>query len=315
VRPVVSIIVPVFNRLHYLRPTVDSVFAQTFQDWELIFADDGSDDATLGYMSGLQQRPRVRLLRLPHSGNTAVVYNAALRHAAGDYVAFLGSDDVWLPPKLEMQIASLRARPERRWSYTGFRMVDAALNPLTEAVRPVRAEGWIIEQVLNVQAMIVHSTVVVARDLLDAVGPYDEHLPWCGDYELWARCALHSAVDCVEQPLVLIRRHAEHCCDDVTACQDFARALDRIRRYVTAGPQLGMLQKRRAIAAATLARSQAVNGRRRSALATVLGSVHRSWRYREWWVGAAGATALAVTPPRLRRALRAVRYRDSRQHP
>src|SRR5260221_147392 len=121
--PLVSIIVPTFNRVKYLRVAVDSVFAQTFEDWELIIADDGSDADTMAYLRTLADVPRVKLLRLSHTGNPPAVRNAALREATAEYIAFLDSDDVWMPEKLEAQLMSLRSHPVRRWSYTGCVMV------------------------------------------------------------------------------------------------------------------------------------------------------------------------------------------------
>ena len=76
------------------------------------------------YLRTLDDPPRVKVIWLPHSGRPSVVSNAALREAQGEYVAFLDSDDVWLPQKLEIQIASLRRHPERKWSYTRFALVD-----------------------------------------------------------------------------------------------------------------------------------------------------------------------------------------------
>lgn len=308
-RPVVSIIVPTFNRLHYLRPTLETVFAQTFQDWELILADDGSDCETVAYMHDLQQQqPRVRLLRLPHRANVSAVRNAGLREASGEYIAFLDSDDLWVPTKLETQIASLRARSDRKWSYTGFRMVDASLNPLPKAPQFRAVEGWIIDALLSLETTIVQPSVVVRRDFFDEIGPYDESLRWGGDYELWARCALSGAADCIDQPLVVVRRHTEHCCDDVSACQDFALALKKIRRYATGARTRAILRKRLAIASAVLARSQAVHGLKAPALATVLGSAHYAWRYSQWWLTAAEAAARAMAPTSVQNVLRRARY-------
>src|SRR5229473_5509224 len=124
--PAISIILPTFNRLKYLRLTVDSVFAQTFVDWELLVADDGSDEETRAYLKGLESLPRVKLIWLSHSGNPSAVRNAALREARGDYIAFLDSDDMWMPTKLERQIDALRVSSDRRWIYTGYvRIGDA----------------------------------------------------------------------------------------------------------------------------------------------------------------------------------------------
>ena len=80
---IVSVVLPTFNRLRFLRPTIASVYAQTFTDWELIVADDGSDENTHSYLQALGERPGVRVLRLPHSGNPGAVRNAACGVAGG----------------------------------------------------------------------------------------------------------------------------------------------------------------------------------------------------------------------------------------
>src|SRR5882672_10472844 len=105
----VSIILPTFNRLEFLRPAIDSVFAQTFMDWDLIIADDGSAEPTRAYLRTLVSQPRVKVIWLAHTGNLSAVRNAALRAAQGEYIAFLDSDDLWMPVKLKHQMAALRA--------------------------------------------------------------------------------------------------------------------------------------------------------------------------------------------------------------
>ncbi len=79
--PTVSVILPTFNRLKYLRAAIQSAREQTFHDWELVIADDGSDAATRGYLQTLEDPPRIRVIRLSHCGKPAVVRNAALRAA------------------------------------------------------------------------------------------------------------------------------------------------------------------------------------------------------------------------------------------
>ena len=106
--------------------------AQTFTDWELIIADDGSDLETRQYLQSLAKQPRVRVLWLAHTGRPSVVRNAALLGAVGEYVAFLDSDDLWAARKLERQLETLRLRPTCRWSYTAFLRVDAGGIPLPE---------------------------------------------------------------------------------------------------------------------------------------------------------------------------------------
>ena len=115
--PTISVILPTFNRSRFLRSAVASVFAQSYTDWELIIADDGSDEETRSYLRGIMG-PRVKTLWLSHSGNPSRVRNTAIEAANGRYLAFLDSDDVWAPAKLEKQIGAFRERANSRWSYT-----------------------------------------------------------------------------------------------------------------------------------------------------------------------------------------------------
>src|ERR1044071_5647676 len=104
--PLVSVLLPTFNRLQLLRHTLASVAAQTFRNFELVIADDGSDDSVRAWLRTL---PEVRLIELPHTGVLAKVRNATLTVARGEYVAFLDSDDLWAPDKLERQVAQLQS--------------------------------------------------------------------------------------------------------------------------------------------------------------------------------------------------------------
>ena len=304
--PVVSIVLPTFNRLRYLREAITSVFAQSFQQWELLIADDGSDDETLAYLRALRRDPRIKLLQLTHSGNPPKVRNAALSHAQGSYVAFIDSDDVWLPEKLQRQMHALHAGvPARRWSYTGFTLVDASRTPLAGAAergRQVKA-GRILEPLLRMEVAIAQSSVVASRELLEEAGGYDESFPICGDYDLWLRLAQRAEADLIHEPLVLVRRHADHYCDDIAACRDLLRVLDNTERDVM--PQIRALARQRRVrAAAVLAKSCAVNHARLSMLGVLLDSAAYSWRYPEWWRGAASAVVRAYAPASLRRAVR-----------
>ena len=97
--PLVSVIVPTYNRVHYLQEAVDSVLGQTYHNWELIVVDDGSTDATASRLRDLGDR-RLRVVHLEHSGRPARVRNEGLACARGAYVAFLDSDDLWCAANL-----------------------------------------------------------------------------------------------------------------------------------------------------------------------------------------------------------------------
>jgi glycosyltransferase involved in cell wall biosynthesis len=308
--PTVSVVLPTFNRLAYLRAAVDSVLSQSFQDWELIIADDGSDAETKAYLGTFAGMPQVKLLYLPHTGNPPAVRNAALREAKAEYVAFIDSDDIWQPRKLEAQIESLRCRPTRKWSYTRCVMVDGSRNPLTggRALRYPATDGWILDELLKGEAVVVQSSVLASRELITAAGGYPEDLPICGDYELYVQLALRSEIDLVDEPLVLVRRHTEHYCDDTTALHELRRFLEKVQRSGIAKHMDSTLRTRRALVSAGLARGYAASGNRMRALGTLLSSARYSWHCQEWWYGAMAATARAFAPAWLRSAVR--RYRS-----
>lgn len=292
--PTVSVILVTFNRLNYLRSTIASVLAQSFHDWELIIADDGSGEETRAYLQTLADPSRVRLIWLPHSGKPAVARNAALRAAKGEYIAFLDSDDLWLPQKLEIQIASLRRRAACGWSQTAFVLIDACGSVIKEM--PPVADGWILEKLMKAETSIALPSVIATRALVERVGGFDEELATCEDYDLWWRLATQSEIDCIEEPLTLVRRHDEHYSDDITCLEDLRRMLEKVWRSRAASDLDAVLQERRAKVAAALARGHALCRSPLRVLVTLLSSAHYSWPYGKWWSGAVKATAQVLAP-------------------
>jgi glycosyltransferase involved in cell wall biosynthesis len=210
-RPTVSIITPTFNRLRYIVDTVRSVQAQTFEDWELVVVDDGSTDQTVATLEALGDS-RIRCISIPHSGYLALVRNLGVRQSRGTYVAFQDSDDLWLPHKLALQLERLRERPERRWSYTSFRLIDAggAPYPTTDPhfgrVR-ARSDG-LPRRLLAHEEIITTSTILVERSLFDEVGGFNDQLRRAAEFDLAVRLSRRSPAGVVEEPVVLLRRHA-----------------------------------------------------------------------------------------------------------
>jgi glycosyltransferase involved in cell wall biosynthesis len=308
VQPRVSIVLPSFNRLKFLRSAVDSVFAQTFTDWELIVADDGSDENTYSYLQTLEERPAVRVLRLQHSGNPGAVRNAACGVAGGEYIAFLDSDDVWYPQKLALQVASLDSHGDRGWGATAFAVIDESGNPLSgERARWWPAcEGWILEDLIKMEAVVAPSTVIVRRALFERSGGFDSGQRMCEDYDLWLRLAGLSEIDGIHETLVFKRTHQEHFTRYPAVFEDRSRALEKMLGNGLNPAMLALLRRERARAAADLARNQAVLGGRLAALRTLLKSSQYSWAFRDWWVGGAHAAVRAVAPAGILKIARAV---------
>jgi glycosyltransferase involved in cell wall biosynthesis len=313
--PAVSIVLPAFNRLEYLRPAVDSVFAQSYPDWELLIADDGSDGDTAAYLKTLASEARVRVLRLEHTGNPGVVRNSALREARGTFVAFLDSDDLWSADKLQIQLAMHAARPERRWSYTALRRIDSAGIALPESPGVDRklSEGAIFEQLLKLDVAVATPSVIVEKRLLDQVGGFDENLRFFEDYDLWLRLSLLSEVSTVDQRLTMVRSHRQHYSADRAGVYEARfQLLDKHSRLPEISPLHSLVRVERAKNALALALIFAASGRRQQSLRMLWDSRACAGRRRGWWSSVGLILAMVLSPNSLREFMRKHRRRAVR---
>ncbi len=310
-QPLVSVIMPAFNRLEYLRLAIESVFSQTHSRWELLIADDGSDEETRAYLTTIECRPRVKIIWLAHTGNPGAVRNAALREATGEYVAFLDSDDVWMPMKLELQIAALRSCVDRRWSYTGYVCIDETGGTRTyPGARPwIPHRGAILEHLLMHEVEIWTPAVVVERRLLAQVGGFDEKLSEFDHYDLWWRLACHSEIDLIDQPLIGVRSHGKHHCGrGIRMLASRHRSLNKMYHLVPDSRLRRVVDRLRAQCTLDLASLQG-NTHRLAAATTLLSGCTRSWRLMNWWAGVFWVSLKLATPRRLHALYRRARIR------
>jgi len=177
--PLVSIITPSWNVERLIGETIESVQAQTFGDWELLIADDCSTDQTPAIVGRYAAAdPRVKLIRQPKNGGPALARQAAIDHAQGRYLAFLDSDDLWLPAKLERQLAFTREM-SAPLSYSAFRRIDE-----TGSVtgRLITVPGSLTYEQLLKNTSIATLTALVDRERAGKVAmknePYDDFCLW-----------------------------------------------------------------------------------------------------------------------------------------
>lgn len=196
----VSVIIPTYNRGAFLEETVSSALAQTFTNWEILVVDDGSTDHTESVLAPYADA--LRYVRIAHSGVSAA-RNVGIRETGGEWVAFLDSDDLWLPKKLERQIRALQSSPEIPLCYTDEIWIrhGRRVNP---RARHQKYSGWIFERCLPL-CIISPSSALIRRDLFEEVGAFDETLPACEDYDLWLRITLRYPVLLVEEKLIIKR--------------------------------------------------------------------------------------------------------------
>jgi glycosyltransferase involved in cell wall biosynthesis len=287
--PVVSIVMPTFNRMEFVPATVESVLRQTVPHWELIIADDGSNAETLEYLAGLTRDERIQLLRLGRSGNAGTARNAGIAAARASLLAFLDSDDLWAPSKLERQLAELRANPECGWSYTAFVMIDAAGQVLpSEGSRPwTPHSGQIFVQTVRTTASIRPSSVLARTDLVREIGAFDESIDCSEDYDFMLRLAFRSPVCVVDEPLISVRRHSSNPKRRAGA-PHLARdhSLRKLEARLT-GHERELLTEERSRNALGLAAALTAHGERWRSVGAIFRSVPLGWKYPYWWYGAA----------------------------
>ena len=190
--PIVSIVIPTYNREHLLSRALDSVLAQTLGDFEVLVVDDGSTDETAVLMAEYEARDeRIRYFIQPQNAGVSAARNRGLREARGEFIAFLDSDDEWMPEKLERQTELLQVLPERfGLVYTG---VESVFSNGSRVDLP-KYRGHIYHEMLRKN--VVHgggSNVMLRRSAVERAGFFDEGIPAIEDYDYWIRVTQHSS--------------------------------------------------------------------------------------------------------------------------
>ncbi len=199
-KPLISVIIPTYNRGWILTEAIDSVLAQDYKNYELIVVDDGSTDNSREILDNYGQD--IIVLRQANKGVSAA-RNRGIAEAGGQLVAFLDSDDLWLPRKLSRQVDFFKLNPnavinqtEEIWIRNGVRV-----NPKD---RHRKSSGMIFERSLGL-CLVSPSAVMIKKTLFDAVGVFDESLPACEDYDLWLRISCRYPVHLIDTPLIIKR--------------------------------------------------------------------------------------------------------------
>ncbi len=179
--PLVSVIIPTYNRGWILKEAIDSVLAQDFTDFELIVVDDGSTDNTQDILTSYKEKIIVE----KHSRNKGVsaARNRGITSASGQYVSFLDSDDLWLPQKLSTQVDFFNANPDALICQTEEKWIRNSIfvNPKK---RHKKLSGNIFEKSLYL-CLVSPSAVMMKRSLFEMTGMFVESLPACEDYDMW----------------------------------------------------------------------------------------------------------------------------------
>lgn len=194
----ISVVIPARNRSAVIGRAIASVAAQTFPVHEIIIIDDSSTDSTLAVVRAMARRdPRIRLIALPERRGAARARNLGASEAQGELIAFLDSDDCWLPAKLERQVALLADSPQAPAAFTGISYRYFDRRPFTRKPPAIVDADLLYER--NVLGTC--STALVRRADFAAVGGFEPDLPSCQDWDLWLRLAERGPLLAVPEPL------------------------------------------------------------------------------------------------------------------
>ena len=229
VTPRISVVVPTYNCGAYIRASVASVLGQTVRDLEVIVVDDGSTDETLDELGRISDA-RLVVIRNPTNQGVSRATNAGIERARGEYLAALAADDLWLPHKLERQLADLESHQDLDASYTWIQHIDAAGNRLPTIERNNLGSNP-VSTLLTSRQIKLACTLLVRRRAVDRSALLDPRLRTHEDWEYLLRLVLAGVrFAVVREPLTLVRQRPGSLSRNGMSADDMRVALANVQR-------------------------------------------------------------------------------------
>ncbi len=205
--PKVDVIIPAYNAAKYLPEAIESVVAQTFEDWEILLVDDGSTDNTAEVVAPYLENlgSKLKYIRKANGGLPAA-RNTAIRSSSAEFLALLDADDAWLPCRLSESLKSFEGRPQVGLTYGFNDRIDPAGRVIdTFDSRQKNGEGFIAPYIYMRKVDLPCPTITFRRKCVDEVGLFDESLRATEDRDLWFRIALQYEVALVPKVIAHYR--------------------------------------------------------------------------------------------------------------
>ena len=194
----ISVVIPTYNRIALVERAIDSVLRQSIKPFDIIVVDDGSDDGT---SEMIQKKYRsINLVQQQNSGVSAA-RNNGIKHAKGDWIALLDSDDEWTEKKLENQANRLIKNPDYHFCHTNEIWIRNGVR-VNQKKRHQKYGGYIFDKCLDI-CRISPSSTLFKKNILEHVGWFDTQLPVCEDYDLWLRITADYKILFVDEPLII----------------------------------------------------------------------------------------------------------------
>ncbi len=246
--PKVSVIIPAYNSMRFLPKTIESVWEQTFSDYEIIVINDGSSDKIEEWIATIDD-PKLKLISQKNQG-VSVARNTGIKHSKGEYIAFLDADDLWHPTKLEKQVYVLDQNTDVGLVYAWVNYVDENGN-IGGKISKNYAEGEVWEKLIEGDLIKCGSVPMVRHNCFKTVGLFDTKINYAQGWEMWLRIAENYKFKVIKEPLTYYRSHPgnkskkweimeenyqiifdkafANASKEQLKCKDYAYALSRIR--------------------------------------------------------------------------------------
>jgi glycosyltransferase involved in cell wall biosynthesis len=222
--PIVSVVIPTYNRQLKLKRALDSVLDQTLKDIEVIVVDNASVDGSQAYINSLQD-PRIRYIRHETNRGGPAARNTGIKSAKASLIALLDDDDEWFPAKLAKQVEKFKqASSDTGLVYTSAEIYDESKQKIL-SVNPTGFRGQVYTRML-LSTILGSATVLIKRECFDRIGTFDENLSSCQDWDMWLRISQAYEFDYVDEVLARINVHG----DQISA--DYAKLIPGRTRMV-----------------------------------------------------------------------------------
>lgn len=261
--PLVSIVIPTFNRKHWLRAAIESVFSQDYQNFEIVVVDDGSTDGTREDLKDLMARSDVKYIYQANTGRPAAARNRGIHEANGSVLVFLDSDDLLLPDSISRRLNVLLSQPQVGFVCTNWQCFSGSIEGdfkpssvtvsrfverLPAALIEIRTDEVVVfgspfvYELFN-SNFVNTSTVMLRKEVLDRVGSFNESFIIGEDYDLWLRIGLHTRIAFIEAPLGLLRTHDGHLTGNELL--NFEQDALVLRRFLRECPPIPVMWRKR----------------------------------------------------------------------
>jgi glycosyltransferase involved in cell wall biosynthesis len=202
--PIVSVIIPTYNRAYLIERAIQSVLNQTYHNFEIIIVDDGSTDNTEEVIKKfLKYDKRINYIKYEKNKGGSAARNTGIKAARGEYIAFQDSDDEWFSEKLEKQMRVFEnVSSEVGVVYTGFWRIEDKKKKYIPSDKISHKEGNIHNELLEGN-FVGMPTVIIRKECFEKVGMFDENLPRLQDWELIIRLSKYYDFKCIDEPLLV----------------------------------------------------------------------------------------------------------------